>query len=64
VLALAPQVKRNDLMDIAGDPRMPVGRRKYLTRLARESGGARRLDGAKPSSAGTPRRQPAQQAEE
>jgi hypothetical protein len=38
VLALAPQVKRNDLMDIAGDPRMPVGRRKYLTRLAASKG--------------------------
>jgi hypothetical protein len=34
VLALAPQVKRNDLMEISGDPRMPAGRRKYLTRLA------------------------------
>jgi hypothetical protein len=42
VLALAPLVKRNDLMEITGDPRMPLGRRKYLTRLARESGGARR----------------------
>jgi hypothetical protein len=34
VLALAPQVKRNDLMEISGDPRMPADRRKYLTRLA------------------------------
>jgi hypothetical protein len=34
VLALAPQVKRNDLMDISGDPRMPADRRKYLARLA------------------------------
>jgi hypothetical protein len=34
VLALAPLVKRNDLIDISGDPRMPVGRRKYLTRIA------------------------------
>jgi hypothetical protein len=34
VLALAPQVKRNDLMEISGDSRMPAGRRKYLSRLA------------------------------
>ncbi len=35
VLVLAPLVKRNDLMEIAGDPRMPADRRKYLTRLAK-----------------------------
>jgi len=42
VLALAPQVKRNDLMEISGDPRMPAGRRKYLARLA---SGARTTQG-------------------
>ena len=35
VLALAPQVKRNDLIDISGDPRMPADRRAYLSRMAR-----------------------------
>jgi hypothetical protein len=34
VLSLAPQVKRNDLIDISGDPRMPADRRNYFARLA------------------------------
>jgi hypothetical protein len=36
VLGLAPLVKRNDLVEIAGDPRMPAGRRLYLIRLAKQ----------------------------
>ena len=34
VLALAPQVKRRDLLEISGDPRMPSARRSYLVKLA------------------------------
>ena len=37
VLALAPLVKRNDLVEISGDPRMPADRRMYLVRLAKQS---------------------------
>jgi uncharacterized protein (UPF0147 family) len=36
VLGLAPLVKRNDLVEISGDPRMPVERRLYLIRLAKQ----------------------------
>jgi hypothetical protein len=36
VLGLAPLVKRNDLLEISGDPRMPLDRRKYLIRLAKQ----------------------------
>ncbi len=45
VLALAPVVKRNDLLEIAGDPRMPADRRKYLTRLAQAGKSASRGGG-------------------
>lgn len=37
VLTLASQVRRDDLLVIAGDPRMPLDRRVYLTRVAKEA---------------------------
>lgn len=37
VLAMAPSVKRRDLLEIVGDPRMPADRKRYLSRLAQPS---------------------------